>query len=70
MIFQSRDNTKTVTLSGNASGMSGIVYAPAAQLAESGNAQLNASAIVDTLSAAATASKTRQRWMRPPVKSL
>ncbi len=51
VIFQSRDNTKTVTLSGNASGMSGIVYAPAAQLAESGNAQLNASAIVDTLSA-------------------
>ena len=38
-------------MSGNASGMSGIVYAPAAQLAESGNAQLNASAIVDTLSA-------------------
>ncbi len=50
VIFQSRDNTKALTISGNASGMSGTIYAPAAQLAESGNAQLNASIDVDTLS--------------------
>ena len=49
VIFQPRDNTKALTLSGNASGMTGTIYAPAAQLAESGNAQLNAAVIVDTL---------------------
>ena len=42
VIFQTRDNTKAMTLSGNASGMTGTIYAPAAQLSESGNAQLNA----------------------------
>ena len=70
VIFQSRDNTKTVTLSGNASGMSGIVYAPAAQLAESGNAQLNASAIVDTLSASGNSIEDTATLDAPPVKSL
>ena len=49
VIFQPKDNTKALTLSGNASGMSGTVYAPAAQLSESGNAQLDASLIVDML---------------------
>jgi len=49
VIFQARDNTKALTLSGNASGMTGTIYAPAAQLAESGNAQLNAAVIVDTM---------------------
>ena len=49
VIFQSRDNSKALTLSGNASGMTGTVYAPAAQLAESGNAALNAAVIVDTM---------------------
>jgi len=49
VIFQSRDNTKPLTITGNASGMTGKVYAPAAQLAESGNAQLNAAVVVDTL---------------------
>jgi len=49
VIFQSRDNTRALTLSGNASGMTGTIYAPAAQLAESGNAQLNAAVVVDTL---------------------
>ncbi len=38
VIFQTRDNSKALTLSGNASGMTGTIYAPAAQLAESGNA--------------------------------
>jgi hypothetical protein len=50
VIFQPRDNTKALTISGNASGMTGVIYAPAAQLSESGNAQLNASIDVDTLS--------------------
>ena len=49
VIFQSRDNTKALTLSGNASGMTGTIYAPAAQLAESGNAALNAAVVVDTM---------------------
>jgi Bacterial Ig-like domain (group 3) len=49
VIFQPRDNSKALTISGNASGMTGTVYAPAAQLAESGNATLNAALIVDTL---------------------
>ena len=38
LIFQPRDNTKALSFSGNASGMTGTIYAPAAQLAESGNA--------------------------------
>ncbi len=49
MIFQTRDNSKALTVSGNASGMTGTVYAPAAQLAESGNTQLDAAVIVDTM---------------------
>ncbi len=51
VIFQSRDNSKAITLSGNASSMTGTVYAPAAQLSESGNAQLNAAIIADTMTA-------------------
>jgi len=50
VIFQSRDNSKALTVSGNASGTTGTIYAPAAQLVESGNAQLNASLDVDLLS--------------------
>ena len=50
VIFQTRDNSRAMTISGNASGMTGTIYAPAAQLAESGNASLNAALIVDTLS--------------------
>ena len=50
VIFQSRDNTTALTLSGNASGMTGTIYAPVAALTESGNAALNASIDVDTLS--------------------
>ncbi len=49
VIFQSRDNTKALTISGNAVGMTGVIYAPAAALTESGNAQLSASIDVDTL---------------------
>ena len=51
MIFQPHDNSKAMTLSGNASGMSGTVYASAAALSESGNAQSSTHpSIVDTLS--------------------
>jgi PKD repeat protein len=49
VIFQPRDNTKAVTLSGNGAEITGTIYAPAAQLSESGTAQLNASVIVDTM---------------------
>ena len=49
LIDQPRDNTKVLTLSGNAAGMTGTIYAPTAGLSESGNAQLNAALIVDTL---------------------
>ena len=50
VIFQSRDNSKALTFSGNASGMTGTIYAPAAQLAESGNAAAQCGrSIVDTL---------------------
>jgi len=49
VIFQSRDNTKALTVSANASALTGTIYAPAAQVAESGNAQLNAAIIADTM---------------------
>jgi hypothetical protein len=49
VIYQPRDNTKAIGLSGNASAMTGTIYAPTAQLSESGNAQLNAAVIVDTM---------------------
>ncbi len=49
-IFQPRDNGSAFTLSSNASGITGVIYAPAAQLTESGNAQLAAALIVGRLS--------------------
>jgi Bacterial Ig-like domain (group 3)/MBG domain (YGX type)/NHL repeat len=55
LIDQARDNNKALTFSGNAmQGVTGTIYAPAAQLAESGNAQIGSSSnpvsiIVDTL---------------------
>jgi hypothetical protein len=56
LIFQGRDNTKALTFSGAAmQGVTGMIYAPAAQLAESGSAQVGNSSnpismVVDTLS--------------------
>jgi subtilase family serine protease len=56
LIFQGRDNTKALTFSGAAmQGVSGMIYAPAAQLVESGSAQIGSaknpiSFIVDTMS--------------------
>ena len=48
-MFQPVDNTKAITVTASASGISGTIYAPAAQLTESNNGALNASLIVDTL---------------------
>ncbi len=56
LIFQARDNPTALTFSGNAmQGITGTIYASAAQLAESGNAQIGSAAhpislVVDTLS--------------------
>jgi len=61
LVFQARDNAKALTLSGNAlQGVAGVIYAPAAQLGESGNAQIGStsnpiSIVVDTLSASGNA---------------
>ncbi len=55
LIFQARDNTKALTLSGNAmQGITGTIYAATAQFVESGNAQVGStnnsiSLVVDTL---------------------
>ncbi len=63
LIFQGRDNTTSLTFSGAATeGITGMIYAPAAQLTESGSAQVGStsnpiSMVVDrlTLSGAAIA---------------
>ncbi len=50
LFIQPAANTHVLTYSGNAmAGVSGTIYAPSAGLVESGNAQLNASIIVDTI---------------------
>ncbi len=49
VILQTRDNTKAMTVSGAASGMTGTIYASAAALTISGSGQLSASLDVDTL---------------------
>ena len=50
LFLQPAYNTQVLTYSGNAmAGVSGTIYAPGAQLVESGNAQLNAALVVDTL---------------------
>ena len=49
-IDQPAANTQALALSGNAiTSVSGAIYAPSAQLVESGNARLTAAVIVDTL---------------------
>ena len=55
VIFQPKDNTKGLSVSGNASGMTGAIYAPAARLNESGNARLNAAIVVDTMTVSGNA---------------
>ena len=49
VFFQPSDNTKAMTVTTNASGITGTIYAPGASLSESGNGALNASLIVDTI---------------------
>jgi Bacterial Ig-like domain (group 3) len=49
VIFQTRDNSKAMTVSGAASGMTGTIYAAAASLTISGSGALNAALDVDTL---------------------
>ena len=50
LFIQPAANTHVLTYSGNAmAGVSGTIYSPSAGLVESGNAQLNASIIVDTI---------------------
>jgi len=49
VFFQPPDNTRGLTVGGNASGIAGTIYAPGAALCESGNGALAASLIVDTL---------------------
>jgi hypothetical protein len=49
VIYQPRDNSKAITITCNASGITGTIYAPTAQLAESGNAQLDTAIVVDTM---------------------
>jgi hypothetical protein len=50
VIFQSRDNTQGLVLSGNAlGGIAGTIYAPSAAASISGNASLNLALVVNTL---------------------
>jgi hypothetical protein len=50
VFFQPRDNKQPLTVTANASGIMGMVYAPGAALAETGNGVIEGSLIVDTLS--------------------
>jgi uncharacterized repeat protein (TIGR01451 family) len=51
LVFQSRANTRALSVSGNAVGaVSGTIYAPSAQLMVAGNASLSGSFVVDRLS--------------------
>jgi hypothetical protein len=50
LFFQARDNTQSISLTANATvGLSGTLYAPAAQLVINGSGQLRTAAIVDQL---------------------
>ncbi len=56
LIFQSRANARPLSLSGNgAGGTTGIIYAPAAALGLSGNAELHNTLVVLTLSVTGSA---------------
>jgi hypothetical protein len=49
LLFQSRSNTKALSFSGNASGIRGTVYAPAAQVTMSGNGTAKLSLLANTI---------------------
>ncbi len=56
LFFQSRDNTRALALSGNGLvGIRGTIYARAAQVALSGNAELKASLVVQSLTVSGNA---------------
>jgi hypothetical protein len=60
LIFQSRQNTRAFSFSGNAaSGMAGAIYAPSALVSLSGNAQIQNSLIVDQLNVSGNVSLTQ-----------
>ncbi len=51
LIIQPAANTQTLAFSGNAmAGVTGAIYAPGAELVESGNAQVSATIVVDAMS--------------------
>jgi uncharacterized delta-60 repeat protein len=59
VIFQSRANTRALSLSGNAAaGLAGTLYAPSAQLLVSGNATVNGSLVLDKMSASGNGAST------------
>jgi YD repeat-containing protein/VCBS repeat-containing protein len=59
LIFQARDNPRALSLSGNGLLLHGsLIYAPAALLAVSGNGQLQATLIVNTLQLSGNAGST------------
>ncbi len=49
VMFQPLDNTKAMIVSANATGITGTIYAPTAQLSETSTAALDTSLIFDTL---------------------
>ena len=50
VLFQPKENTRSVALSGNAAvGITGTIYAPSANAGLSGNAQLTSTLVVSTL---------------------
>src|SRR5262249_62349818 len=60
LIFQSRQNTRALSFSGNAlAGMTGVIYAPNALLSMSGNAQLQAPLIIGMLNLSDNVSLTQ-----------
>ena len=60
VIFQSRDNSRALSLGGSAmSGMSGIIYAADAQLSMSGSAQLQDPLVIGTLNLSGSATVTQ-----------
>ena len=65
VIFQSRDNSQAISLSGNAvAGLAGTVYAPKAQLVLSGNGQLKDTLVVDTMSISGNAVASERPMVR------
>jgi hypothetical protein len=49
VLFQTSDNTQTMTVTANASGITGTMYAPGAPLSEGNTGALQASLIFDTI---------------------